>query len=238
MLSPETPNRFRGAIELQQKRIMVPITEHLSDELVERVTQGAMAAEMRFDYFRPFDADLLAPEMARYAGALPILGTFRSVAHGGKWTAKSSDTSKAIRSVLPYIDAIDTECESQGMADVIDMAHDEGKFVVASWHDLRGTPPKGRMERLLEHVMSRGADCFKIATTAKTDEDIGRTVDFTHEHGDLPIIAVTMGELGVKGRVLLMQNGSLATFAYVGDKGVVTGQRELYDMKAAIGEAA
>lgn len=236
MLSPEIPNRFRDGLSLGDRRVIVPISGVLEQPLVDQVIDGALAAEVRIDYFlEPGGITKMLHEAARFNG-IPIIGTLRSADQGGKWTGKTPNRLKIIKATVDCFDVIDAECDAHGSRDIVAIAHDAGKAALVSVHDMSGTPTKASLESKLERAFDMGADYFKFAVTADTEEDLDVAIAFTQAHKDEPVIGVTMGQKGALGRVLLMQNGSIATFAYIGDNAVATGQLSLAEMKHAIGE--
>jgi 3-dehydroquinate dehydratase type I len=132
------------------------------------------------------------------------------------------------------VQGIDVELQSSDLPHLIDVA--DGKLVVASMHDFQTTPHHLVLEARLERALRAGADYFKVAVTANTDEELAQVMTFMERNATEPIIAVTMGDLGVDGRLELLRVGSRATYAFVGDVPVVPGQlglAEIADLRRA-----
>ena len=136
------------------------------------------------------------------------------------------------------VDLIDLEFfEEEHAAKRIREIQKKGKKVVASHHDLEGTPQIDVMRMLLDHMCEGGADIVKLVVTPKTTEDVLRllavTSEFHSENQETPIITVSMGKLGAVSRVSGETFGSCVTFASHGKKSA-PGQFQLEEMQQTL----
>jgi len=120
------------------------------------------------------------------------------------------------------VQAVDVEhFRAPGLtARVAEAAHAAGVAVVASYHDFGATPPRERILARLAAMAGSGADVAKIACMPKRMEDVLTLLAASSEASrtlDAPVIAVSMGPLGVISRAAAGQFGSCATFAAVGE---------------------
>lgn len=221
-------NRLELALSCREApAIIVPVCEQLPDELIGEIHAGADAAELRVDLLQPCPDSVISRELGRL-GSLPILATIRSHAEGGKWLGPVDEKLALFEHILSEVDGIDVELQSAGIKQAISLA--DGKVVVASMHDFQTTPHHLVLESRLARALDKGADYFKVAVTANDEDELAQILGFMERNPHEPIIAVTMGRLGVLGRLELLGRGSRATYTYVGDAPLVPGQLSLAEL--------
>lgn len=99
-----------------------------------------------------------------------------------------------------------------------DLAHRAGLDVVASCHDLSGTPEEDETMDLLIDMQDDGADVVKLATTPHDAVDVARLLNATacaREILSVPLVTMSMGEQGAVTRVAGGVFGSALTFVLV-----------------------
>ncbi|MDO4666148.1 MAG: type I 3-dehydroquinate dehydratase [Actinomycetaceae bacterium] len=155
----------------------------------------------------------------RQATPLPILGTVRSVSEGGTCAASSYD--QAVRAVLEEgVDALDVETARLMAPDLVAAAKWRGIKVVGSFHDFQGTPTVDNMQEILRRQVYLGVDIAKIAVMPRTPADVIallQVVTWARQQLPVPVIGISMSELGKISRLWPPALGNYATFASVGE---------------------
>lgn len=155
---------------------------------------------------------------------LPILFTFRTAGEGGSRKISSGQYRELLLLAIDsgYIDLIDVEFFSEeGFVDeIITAAHEKGVYVIISNHDFKTTIPMEQIVTRYRDMIATGADIAKIAMMP---EDASQVVDMMQaakelqESGnEVPIIVISMGELGVSTRTAGEMYGNCISFATAG----------------------
>jgi len=212
-------------------RIAVPFRDGAFAPLIDdAVRRGVDIAELRVDQFSRMDTAHVLAEAAKFS-ALPVLGTIRSAAEGGKWKDSDERRLELYRALLPYVQAVDVELSSSDiLPSVVRETHALHKPIVISFHDFTGTPDGARLEQIERDAREAGADIVKVATVCTTNADIQTLARFTLDHANDGVVVIGMGPVGVCTRLLFPALGSLFTFAALG-QGTAPGQLQLAEMK-------
>ena len=244
-------------LDASSPSIIVPITARDTREL-DRAASAVAAAggagpspfdavEWRVDLYELFTAgggSDPAPAVAaleRLAALLPdtpILVTFRTTAEGGN-AEISDDAYVALVEALAasgLTAAVDVEYRHPRAGLAIAAAHRHGTAVVASNHDFHATPPAEEITARLANMQEAGADVAKIAVTPHSPADVVTLIDATqrrHRESAIPLITMSMGELGAVTRIGGGTFGSAATFATLGAASA-PGQLPATEVRAAL----
>lgn len=213
-------------------KICIPLTDTCLEELKASVKALGNAPydfiEWRADFYQGIeDPAVRAEAMTFLREALkdaPILFTVRTSVEGGKLEIDTGDYIKlkisAINSGL--IDLVDVEL-SRGddtMQAIAAAAHQTDVKVIGSLHDNHATPSKDRIVHHLCQMQKMNADIVKFAVTPQSPRDVMTLLDATltmrEEHGDTPVITMSMGKQGVISRVCGSIFGSAVTFGTAG----------------------
>lgn len=194
-------------------------TADLSEEPAAR--EHADCVEFRMDLAaEPLDA------LAAYDGELPLLVTNRPDWEGGD--AQRSGRLDALTAAIRYdaVEAVDIELASlrgrpTGRNDatpaaLFEGARERGVTVVASVHDVEGTPAPGALDALLSAAAAAG-DVGKLATTAAGRGDALALLAATHRataRGER-VATMAMGEAGRHTRAVAPIYGSQIGYAPV-----------------------
>jgi 3-dehydroquinate dehydratase-1 len=142
---------------------------------------------------------------------LPTLLTIRTADEDGGWNDTEPKRLELFTKLMPHYDGADVEIASPIFSEVIAVAHDLGKVVIASSHDFLGTPSLQALEDLHSQAQEEGADYTKIAATANTGEEYRRLKTFTRNNQN--VIVVAMDRYGPLSRIALPGLGSHLTYA-------------------------
>ena len=118
----------------------------------------------------------------------------------------------AIRSGATYVD-IEYEAEPDYRQTLINLARDYRCKVIISYHNFESTPDTDTLNQIIRHATMMGADCVKLAVTARSETDCARVMSL-YSHYD-HLIAFAMGEIGKITRVAAPFLGACFTFASV-----------------------
>lgn len=228
--------------------IIVPITGGNTAAILaqadEVASSAADMAEWRADYFLAGDAEpkelpALLTQLRRHLGNKPLLFTVRTSEEGGLINPTPDVYLSLATAGLASgaLDLLDIQSHQPRARQAIEAAHGVRVPVLASWHDVTGTPDTDTMWAVLSEHRALGADAAKIAVLARYPGDAERLMALAaqaHRELGIPLIAVAMGELGRPTRLLGRQFGSCATFASLGFSGSAPGQLPVEVVAAAL----
>lgn len=165
-------------------------------------------------------AELLrwVPDLRAALGGVPLLLTLRTVAEGGAFDVSDAGYVALLGELIEAegIDAVDVELEREGALTALGpLAERRGVDVVASWHDVTGTPSAAELVTRLERMADAGVQVAKIAATAHTRRDVLAVLEAAvtaAERLTIPVIVIAMGRLGVVTRLRGHDFGSVLTF--------------------------
>lgn len=118
---------------------------------------------------------------------------------------------------LGMVDLIDLEVFSiyEEIKDLIEIIHEKGIFVIGSNHDFLKTPSEDEMIEKLRSIEETGVDILKLAVMANSSADVLRLLNVTNKmkvQAKKPIVAISMGKLGIISRISGQIFGSSITF--------------------------
>jgi len=193
------------------------------EEALAAQQQGADAIEFRCDLAIEDKNDpIKIIKEIRKATALPILGTIRRSGDGGSWFyAFEGDESKRIqlfRNIIPYIDAIDVEIDSDIKEEVTGFARDKGLKVISSYHNFLITEKKEDILKNIKQAQSAGGDIIKLAYMSSGNEDVLFLFKVLKEYlnkNSTPMTLIGMGPVGTATRLIFPCFGSCMTYGYI-----------------------
>jgi 3-dehydroquinate dehydratase type I len=211
-------------------KIISPIMQKTEEEILkdagEMKHHPVDAAEFRADAWENAgDTDQLVPLLKKIreqtGSSLPILFTLRSAEEGGARTFTDEEYTAICRAALHSgcIDLIDLE-RNRHPQPLLSEAKAAGIPVILSFHDFRETPSKEEMVSLLKEMEQEGADIAKIAVTPQEETDVLHLLTASYEASlamSIPVITISMGEMGQISRISGEVFGSSMTFASTGN---------------------
>ena len=227
-----------GRIVLGKRPHIIAIVERpLSlQELDGLQSKGVFLLELRVDSFRlPFSQIIDFARLAQTKG-FGLLGTLRLQSQSFEKNEKDEKALSAeqgteglgsrLRSfeeILPYVDAVDIEAEteSKDKEALLALAHQKKRQILFSTHNFSYTPEVKQMQSILEEAQSYKADFVKLAYYAQDQEDLGRFFSFTflyeakRKEQAPHLIWIAMGPWGLLSRVLASFTGSLFSYAFI-----------------------
>ena len=228
--------------------ICVPLVgKRREDVLAETQNLASLAPdiiELRIDAWdcieNTAEAAGLIAEVRDKTENLPIILTCR-----GHWEGGVKEVSE------PAKDAVYEAAIDRGLVDFVDKelkygetvlarlkkrANAKGVSLIVSYHDFTGTPSKEFIYSQLAQQIRYGADVAKVALMPKKEEDVlnvlSATLAVRREFPEVPLITMSMGELGMHSRIVGGLYGSDLTFA-VGSAASAPGQIPVAQMRSA-----
>lgn len=191
-------------------------------ELQAVLREGPDVVEWRADYYGPAnDPSSVVRAAARLRtelGERPLLFTLRAPAEGGyREVPMALDVYRAV-CASRFVDAVDVEYSrpAEFLAAVTEVARKNGILPIYSCHDFKKTPGKAAMRSQLAKMAAAGAGAAKLAVMPQSPADVAALMEATREASavsTIPVIAMSMGDLGVRSRVEGWRFGSALSFA-------------------------
>ena len=233
--------------------VCVPVAARTPAGMVSGVDRalaaGADLAEARLDFVGarsvPRALELLSAGARGRRRMGRLICTARAAGEGGSFRGTERERIGALALAAAHRPRLlDVEYAAlRRSARLRDAAADAGTDVLASWHDLSGTPALGALAGKLAR-MSALARHVKIVTTAASPADPARVLSLygaARRMGGggrgVRLVAFAMGEMGRMSRLLCLYLGSPHTYASLG-RPVAPGQMSLADALSLTGRAA
>jgi 3-dehydroquinate dehydratase-1 len=163
----------------------------------------------------------------QHLGEKALLVTYRTRAEGGMATWDEKD-------LLDWYPCLYEEILKTGEADFIDIqyrleeavvrslikeARDHHVWTILSGHDFQKTPSGEEILEEYERMADLGGDVLKLAVMPVNQADVITMKEAARQayaSQERPIIAISMGELGVDSRIHCQEWGSVLTFGTLG----------------------
>ncbi len=186
------------------------------------VKAGPDLIELRIDTLASDNPESVIRRAVAEASGIPLLLTCRSKRDGGEGSPETyPDILCHLLRHNPGFSLIDLEISAGEtvFAMLRQKAAEQGIPVIGSWHSFSETPDEDTLVRRFSCIEACGADAAKVAVMPHSSEDVDRLITAARRAGDLlqiPLIAISMGSLGVKTRMECESFGSCMTFASAG----------------------
>lgn len=229
-------------------KTVVPLMGATCNDVLEgarrAVEAGADCIEWRADFLdESHDPHALSDACQALGNALPhtpLLATLRTTTQGGNLAADADEYAALLSAVITSggADMVDVEITIIGRSsrELVQYAHRQGVYAIASCHDCDRTPPAGWMQRQLLALADSGADICKLAVMARDFDDASRLMQASFQATTMlnkPIATMAMGEAGTITRLMGESFGSALTFCSL-DAPSAPGQVELSRTIAAL----
>lgn len=208
-------------------KICVPIVGTTAQSILQEAQQisqtSADLVEWRIDFFEHYSTweqiEMIGNQLRQILTNTPILFTFRTKQEGGQSEITKQDyvllLTKAIESHL--FDLIDIELffDTSILSSLIPLCKKHTIFTILSNHNFDLTPNKSEIISRLQKMEQIGADIAKIAVMPKTKDDVFTLISATMEQSkqsSIPIVTMSMGQLGMISRICGTLSGSAITF--------------------------
>jgi 3-dehydroquinate dehydratase-1 len=117
------------------------------------------------------------------------------------------------------VDIVDIELETakSGFDNLIPVAKKHGVYVIFSYQNFTATPSRETIVQLMREEQDMGADLAKIAVMPSCPAEVLTLLCATQEmycqYAQIPLITMSMGQMGLISRISGNISGSALTFA-------------------------
>lgn len=226
----ETALTVRGvAIGTGTPKICVPVMGATRTDVLDSLSAAHAVQpdilEWRIDYLTDCTSSavvLLLKEVRTLSGDLPLLVTFRTKQEGGQKAISSSDYARLLGKITRtgMADLLDMEfsmlCRTQQLTEIRELAREQQLPVIYSYHNFQQTPPQEILIQKLEQMHQHNCDIAKIAVMPTSPADVLTLLSATEAmkrlHPELPLVTMSMGQMGAVSRLCGETFGSAITF--------------------------
>lgn len=221
-----------GTFGMGKTKICVPVVAEKQEDIwikAEEIQSLAVdVVEWRVDFYEDVCStekvlETLSGLKDRLEGK-DILFTFRTIGEGGNLAVEKDvyyelNQAAAASGCVSLVD-LELYFDESRTADEIQKLHTAGSRVITSNHDFFKTPTVEEMAGRLRKMEEVGADVAKLAVMPKSRQDVLKLLEasvMADEEVSIPLITMSMGEMGAISRVAGRLTGSSMTFAAVGE---------------------
>lgn len=195
--------------------------------------------ELRLDYYEHIEDRYKVIDLLKDVKHLfnkPILITIRSYNEGGNKIIEDEYYYSLYKDIIDYhlTDYIDIELNKDKISnfELIDYAHSHNIKVIMSYHNFNETYSNEKLKEYIEEMEIMGADIAKIAVMPRCKEDVVNVINLNmllSSYMNIPVVVISMSELGKITRVLGDMMGSYMTYVTIHDSSI--GQIHIDDIK-------
>ncbi len=217
--------------EAKRVRALKPdIVEWRLDALAVLRTEGERSIESMAS---------LSIDLRECLGDLPLILTLRSEREGGHAVGMPDGVRVAALLALaaviqPRFVDLELSVGPREFNRVRDRCHELGIKLIGSSHDFSNTAPWEELLATFRQASAAGADIAKVAVMPKDFDDVLRLMAATREADrelSIPVVGISMGELGVASRIFATECRSVMTF-FSGSQASAPGQLTLEHYRA------
>ena len=228
-------------------KICVPIVDETLEQIIETAWKikfsVADLVEWRADFFEDVNDFEKIKDVLKHLRdilEMPILFTLRTATDGGNTDIDIEDYVKINSEIssLQMADIIDLELSggSENVKKIVELARKNDVKTIVSNHR-KDTPTTDEIVEILKTMQDFNPDMAKIALTPKSNKDVIALLsamdEMTENFAKIPIIAISMTNIGVITRVSQEMFNSSITFASL-DKCSAPGQIGVDEMKTIL----
>lgn len=235
-------------VSKQGPEICLPLTGRTKEEVLEQLMlilpKNPDIIELRADFLGEI-ADLSyvleVVNMITKKTEIPLLFTVRSAREGGEVISLDEAGVAALLCEIARqtnVALIDYEVNNaiEHIQKVVAVTHENDKKVIMSYHNFSKTPDNHELLGYFIQMELFQADMAKIAVMPENKSDVLRLLALTAEADErisIPVVTMSMGELGKISRALGWVYGSSLTFG-VGAASSAPGQIEVEQLRNTI----
>ncbi|MCS6770748.1 MAG: type I 3-dehydroquinate dehydratase [Kiritimatiellae bacterium] len=176
--------------------------------------------ELRADYL---EAPRAVIPLLSAPRQVPVILTIRHAREGGRWDGLETERMELYRAILPCVDAVDVEIDSEIIAPIAREAAERSICVIGSYHNFSETPGADLLRAKMAKGIELGARVVKVATWSARESDVETLEALLRGPAMCPIAAMGMGPLGVQSRLRLALAGSCLIYGFL-DEPTAPGQ--------------
>lgn len=190
----------------------LPDIPRLLEQARREAEAGESFLEFRLDYTP--DPAAAARAIARFLEDYPnctVLATCRRHQNHGRFNGSIEEELRILQLAIQYgARAIDIEIETAELVPDRCAALRTTAQLIVSWHHFEATPP---LDAVLRRMQKVPADVYKLVGTARKPSDMGRMLAASRLSPKIPLVTLSMGEVGFPSRVVSTALGAVFTYA-------------------------
>ena len=192
--------------------ICVPIIEPRIDLAVKLANSvDSDLVELRLDYLKSFENLEKLGEINK-----PKIVTCMPQWESGHFKGSETERINVLLRAMDFCDWVSIELKTpeELMKKILQKSKRNEVKVIISYHNFESTPSRDEILEILKKEADFGADIAKVAFMPQDYEDVLNLLHVLVKNDlEIPIIALSMGELGKISRVISLILGSYLTFA-------------------------
>ena len=143
----------------------------------------------------------------------PWIATNRLKAEGGGWEGtEEARRAELLKALSMGAAIIDIELAAPDLEEIVPLIKKKARCMI-SHHDMKRTPPRPELRRIINDELSAGADICKLVTVARAFNDNAVVLGIINEFKPADVIAFCMGPRGQTSRILSPLSGGAFTYA-------------------------
>lgn len=228
--------------------ICTPLTGRTQEEVLDQLDvvckEEPDIIEWRADFLQRLndvDEVLHIVNEIKNKTTIPLMFTIRAAHEGGEEISLSRREKVSLLKQVcekTEVDIIDFET-SNNKADVVDLrevTQATNTLFILSYHNFERTPSDEELLNRAQEAESFGADVAKLALMPRDKEDVLRLLRMTNTIDSMlgvPVVTMSMGELGGLSRIVGWTYGSVLSFG-VGVESSAPGQMPIKELRSTI----
>jgi len=143
----------------------------------------------------------------------PWIATNRLKAEGGVWEGtEEARRIELLKALSMGAAIIDIELAAPDLEEIVPLIKKKARCMI-SHHDMKRTPPRSELRRIINDELAAGADICKLVTAARVFDDNAVVLGIINEFKPADVVAFCMGPKGQVSRVLCPLSGGAFTYA-------------------------
>ncbi|WP_152655669.1 type I 3-dehydroquinate dehydratase [Oceanobacillus sp. CFH 90083] len=207
--------------------ICTPLTGKTKEELLSQlesiIPQSPDLIEWRADFFANLgdvEETLDIVGEIKKKTEIPLLFTIRSVHEGGERISLTEEEKVRLikevcrRTEAEFVD-YETSNEENYVKEIRKASKENHKQLILSYHNFSKTPENEEIKERAKKAEELGADIVKFAVMPEVQADVLRLLEVTKDMDellDVPVVSMSMGDVGGLSRVIGWAYGSIITF--------------------------
>jgi 3-dehydroquinate dehydratase/shikimate dehydrogenase len=190
----------------------LPDIPRLLEQARREAEAGENFLEFRLDYLP--DPVAGARAISQFVDEYPtctILATCRRHQNHGKFNGSVDEQFTVLaHAIRNGARAVDVEIETAEVVPDRCAQLRAQAYLIVSWHHFETTPP---LDPVLRRMTKIPADVYKLVGTSRKPTDTGRILAASRLSPKIPLVTLSMGEIGFPSRVLSTALGAVFTYA-------------------------
>lgn len=151
-------------------------------------------------------------------------------------TCRSEQSATAYCMAVDYGCAyIDVDMSVAELPSIVAFAKSRRCRVIVSYHNFEDTPSPDALRAIANQLQHHGADVIKMACMAQSQTDVESLLSL-YSPALMPTVAIGMGSMALKSRVLSLLHGAPFTYACADGYATAPGQPTYAQLKRFVGE--